>query len=68
MHARLIVLHTNDIHGRVEGLARIATLVARIRAENPGTPVLYFDCGDVEEPSQRISNLTKGAGCTACSA
>jgi len=58
----LIVLHTNDIHGRVEGLARVATLVGRIRAENSGVPVLYFDLGDVEEPSQRLSNVTKGAG------
>lgn len=59
---RVIILHTNDIHGRVEGLARIATLVSRIKAENPNAAVVYFDCGDVEEPAQRLSNLTKGAG------
>lgn len=58
----LIILHTNDIHGRVEGLARIATLVAQIKDENPETPVLYFDIGDVEEPARRLSNVTKGAG------
>jgi len=71
---RFIVLHTNDIHGRIEGLARVATLVARIRAENAGLPVLYLDAGDLEEPSIRLSNLTKGtamhrllsvAGCDA---
>lgn len=71
---RLIILHTNDIHGRVEGLARVATLVARIRADNPGTPVLYFDCGDSEESLVRVSSITKGvamhrllsaAGCDA---
>lgn len=56
-----IILHTNDIHGSVEGLARVATLVECIRAENPGIPVLFFDAGDVEEPSQRLSNVTKGA-------
>jgi 2',3'-cyclic-nucleotide 2'-phosphodiesterase (5'-nucleotidase family) len=70
----LIILHTNDIHGNIEGLARIATLVARIKAENPATPVFFFDCGDVEEPSSRLSNVTKGtamhrllnaAGCDA---
>jgi len=27
----LIILHTNDIHGRVEGLARIATLIEQTR-------------------------------------
>lgn len=58
---RLIILHTNDIHGRVEGLSRIATLVSQIKAENPDVPVLYFDCGDIEEPSQHLSNVTKGA-------
>ncbi len=56
----LIILHTNDIHGRVEGLARIATLVEQIRIENPAIPVLYFDTGDIEENSIRLSNLTKG--------
>lgn len=57
----LIILHTNDIHGRVEGLARIATLVEQIRTENPDVPVLFFDAGDIEETSRRLSNLTKGA-------
>jgi 2',3'-cyclic-nucleotide 2'-phosphodiesterase (5'-nucleotidase family) len=72
--SRVILLHTNDIHGRVEGLARVATLVARIRAEHPGAPVLYLDAGDIEETTTRLSNLTKGvamhrllslAGCDA---
>lgn len=58
----VIVLHTNDIHGRIDGLARIATLVESIRAENSKTPVLYFDLGDVEEASVRLSNVTKGTG------
>ncbi|MCX6028585.1 MAG: bifunctional UDP-sugar hydrolase/5'-nucleotidase [Chloroflexi bacterium] len=74
MTQTLIILHTNDIHGNVEGLARIATLVAQVKAEDPDTPVFYFDCGDVEEPSSRLSNVTKGtamhrllnaAGCDA---
>ena len=43
-----IILHTNDIHGRVEGLSRIATLIEQIRAEKPDVPVLYFDLGDSE--------------------
>lgn len=71
---RIILLHTNDVHGRVEGLARAATIIARVRAENPGVPVVYFDTGDIEETSIRLSNLTKGiamhrllsvAGCAA---
>ncbi len=55
----LIILHTNDIHGRIEGLARIATLVEQTRAENPGIPVLYFDLGDIEDNSIRLSSERK---------
>jgi 2',3'-cyclic-nucleotide 2'-phosphodiesterase (5'-nucleotidase family) len=71
---RLILLHSNDIHGRVAGLARIATLVAQIRQTHPEMPVLYVDLGDLEDTTNRLSNLTKGvamhqllslAGCDA---
>lgn len=70
---RVTLLHTNDIHGRIEGLARIATLVERIRAETAHR-VIYVDAGDVEERTVRLSNLTNGvamhrllsaAGCEA---
>src|SRR6266536_3058076 len=70
----LTILHTNDIHGRIEGLARIATFVEQIRAAQPDRPVLYVDAGDSEETANRLSNLTKGtamhrllsaAGCDA---
>jgi 2',3'-cyclic-nucleotide 2'-phosphodiesterase (5'-nucleotidase family) len=57
---KFIILHSNDIHGRIDGLARIATLVERVRAENPNRTVLYLDAGDSEETSIRLSNLTKG--------
>jgi 5'-nucleotidase / UDP-sugar diphosphatase len=45
----LIVLHTNDIHGRLEqgegmGMAKLATLVERYRAEHEH--VLLLDAGD----------------------
>lgn len=56
---RVTILHTNDIHGRVAGLARVATLVERIRDETPHR-VIYVDAGDVEETTTRLSNLTKG--------
>ena len=57
---RLVLLHTNDVHGNIEGLARVATLVERIRAESD-CPVVYVDAGDVEETATWISNVTKGA-------
>lgn len=56
-----VILHTNDIHGRIEGLARIATMVEQIKAENADIPVIYVDSGDIEERSVRISNFTKGS-------
>jgi 2',3'-cyclic-nucleotide 2'-phosphodiesterase (5'-nucleotidase family) len=71
---RLVVLHSNDIHGRVDALARIATLVERARAEADDAAVVYVDAGDVEDTTERLSNLTKGvalhrllrvAGCQA---
>lgn len=67
------LLHTNDLHGRVDQLARIATLVERIRNETDH-PVVYVDAGDLEETTNGLSNLTKGvamqpvlaaAGCEA---
>lgn len=58
--SRLVLLHTNDVHGEIEALARTATLVERIRAESD-CPVVYVDAGDVEETTTWISNVTKGA-------
>lgn len=57
---RLTILHTNDIHGRQERIAQIATIVAREKARTDHA-VLYLDAGDVEETTNRLSNLTKGA-------
>jgi 2',3'-cyclic-nucleotide 2'-phosphodiesterase (5'-nucleotidase family) len=57
---RLVILHSNDLHGRIDALARIATIVEQVRAQETA-PVLYVDAGDVEEATVRISNLTKGA-------
>ncbi len=56
-----IILHTNDIHGRIEGLARIATMVEQIKSDNSGVPILYFDAGDIEERSVLLSSFTKGS-------
>lgn len=58
---RIIILHTNDIHGRTDGIARVATMVDRLRGEHSDIPVLYFDLGDVEESTVALSSLTKGA-------
>lgn len=54
LHA-VTLLHTNDIHGRIEGLARVATLVERIREETPHR-LIYVDAGDVEETTTRLAS------------
>ena len=57
---RLTILHTNDIHGRQERIARLATLVddAKARADHQ---VLYLDAGDVEDSTNLLSSATRGA-------
>jgi 2',3'-cyclic-nucleotide 2'-phosphodiesterase (5'-nucleotidase family) len=56
---RLTILHTNDIHGRQERIAQIATIVRRRKDESPHR-VLYLDAGDVEETTNHLSSVTKG--------
>jgi len=59
----LTILHTNDLHGRVDQLARLATLAETIRedVESRGGAVLLLDAGDAEEKSLLESDVTKGA-------
>jgi 2',3'-cyclic-nucleotide 2'-phosphodiesterase (5'-nucleotidase family) len=55
----LTILHTNDIHGRVGRVCRIAALAKKIRREvaaNGGYCVLW-DCGDAEDTMSRWVSL-----------
>lgn len=56
----LTILHTNDIHGRVDAFTRLVSQMNTLRDTLP-YPVIYLDGGDMEELSQRLSNMTKGA-------
>jgi 2',3'-cyclic-nucleotide 2'-phosphodiesterase (5'-nucleotidase family) len=64
---RLTILHTNDLHGRVPQLTRIATLVRQIRreVESAGGYCLYVDAGDAEDTTLLESSLTKGSAMNA---
>ncbi len=44
----LVVLHTNDIHGRYEAFARLVPLIRRIRRDEEarGRAVVILDGGD----------------------
>jgi len=63
----LTILHTNDIHGRVSQLVRIASLVRQIRQEvtAAGGYCLFLDAGDSEDTTLLESSLTKGSAMEA---
>lgn len=60
---RLTILHTNDLHGRIDALPYIATLARaeRARAEAEGRHVLLVDAGDSEDETLLESAATHGA-------
>lgn len=64
---KLTILHTNDIHGRVPQLSRIASRVREIRRdiERAGGCCVYMDAGDSEDTIMLESSLTKGSAMEA---
>lgn len=71
----MTILHINDIHGHLEpfevkrgeppvgGIARIATLVAETKKENPNT--IFVAAGDIIHGTN-IANLTEGKAIMDC--
>ena len=62
---KVIIVHTNDIHGNVApdnkgrgGLVHVATIVNKLRASNP-KEVIYLDAGDVAQGTA-VSNTFQG--------
>lgn len=64
---RLTLLHTNDLHGRIQQLPRIVTLAKQIRreVEAAGSTCVLWDAGDAEDTTLFESSLTKGAAVMA---
>jgi 2',3'-cyclic-nucleotide 2'-phosphodiesterase (5'-nucleotidase family) len=58
----LTILHTNDLHGRLEALPRLATLIQHERAlaRSQGRRVLLVDAGDSSARSSPESVATQG--------
>ncbi|MBQ7569092.1 metallophosphatase, partial [bacterium] len=63
---KIIVVHTNDVHGNIApddkgrgGLIRVATIINKLRASNP-KEVIYLDAGDVAQGTA-VSNTFHGA-------
>ena len=58
MAGKTVILHTNDVHGAVEGYAYIAALKADYEAK--GAEVILVDAGDYSQGTTYVST-TKGA-------
>jgi 2',3'-cyclic-nucleotide 2'-phosphodiesterase (5'-nucleotidase family) len=63
----LSILHTNDLHSRIEQLARIARLAKQIRGEvaAKGGYCVLWDAGDAEDTILLESSITKGSAVMA---
>ena len=62
MAGKTVILHTNDVHGAVEGYAYIAQLKADYEAK--GAEVILVDAGDFSQGTTYVST-TKGADAVA---
>ncbi|MEI7026153.1 bifunctional metallophosphatase/5'-nucleotidase [Paenibacillus sp. y28] len=60
--AKLVLLHTNDIHSHFEQMPKLKTAMDRITAQYAPYPVLRIDCGDHMD---RMRPETDGSGGTA---
>lgn len=58
----LSIFHTNDMHGRLEAMARLSGFARRLRAEAraQGRIALFWDAGDAADRRVRLCSLTKG--------
>ena len=58
MAGKTVILHTNDVHGAIEGYAYVAALKAEYEAK--GAEVILVDAGDYSQGTTYVST-TKGA-------
>jgi 5'-nucleotidase len=64
---QLTILHTNDLHARIEQLPFISAMAKRIRqeVERSGGLTLLWDAGDAEDRILLESDVTKGVAIAA---
>ena len=58
LDGQIVILHTNDVHGAIDGYAKVAAAKAAYEAK--GAYVLLFDAGDYSQGTPYVS-LSKGA-------
>lgn len=58
----LTIFHTNDMHGRLEAMARLSSFARRLRseAEAEGHCVYLWDAGDSTDPRVRLCRMSRG--------
>lgn len=61
--SHLTILHTNDLHGHLGPLSRVATLARQIRTDvaRRGGACVLWDAGDAEDTALYESSMTKGS-------
>lgn len=57
------VFHTNDMHGRLDAIARLSTYARKLRADaqEEGRVVFFWDAGDAADRRIQICSATKGS-------
>lgn len=60
---QVAIFHTNDMHGRLEAMARLSSFARRLRAEAEaeGRIVFFWDAGDAADRRYDLCSATKGA-------
>lgn len=60
---KITIFHTNDMHGRMEAIARLSSYARQCRrkAEAEGGLVFFWDAGDAADRRVRFCSIKKGA-------
>lgn len=60
---RISIFHTNDMHGRLDAIARLSTYARELRkdAQAEGREVFFWDAGDAADRRIQICSVTKGS-------
>jgi 5'-nucleotidase len=60
----ITIFHTNDMHARLEAMARLSSYARKLRHEATaqGRLVFFWDAGDAADRRSRLCSITKGAG------
>jgi 5'-nucleotidase len=58
------IFHTNDMHARLEAMARLSSCARKMRNEAIAQDrlVFFWDAGDAADRRSRLCSITKGAG------